>query len=508
MKLQRVKNTINGSFWGIIEKIFNMLLPFIVRTVLIKKIGVDYLGLSSLFTSILQVLSLTELGFGSAVVYSMYKPVADNDERKMSAIVLYLKKVYKIIGISILFIGLCLTPFVPKMINGTIPSDINIYVLFIIYLLNTSVSYFMFSYKSAILSALQLNNIISKVSLITNTLLRILQVIIILITENFYAYVVLIPLLTIINNIIISCIVSKKFPKYLQKCEIDTETKENIKKNIFPLMSTKIASILVNSADTLVISMCLGLSEVAIYNNYYYILNSLMGLLLVIYSAMQAGIGNALMVDSKDKILADFKKFCFINSWLITVCTACLLCLYQTFMELWLGKDMLLSMGMVCLFSLYFYANSIQRIVVIYKDAAGLWKEDMLRCYLSCILNFVVNIATVNYIGLYGVIGSSVVANLIGLPIMGYILYKHVFKISSKSFYFDELKFFVLSLFICLVCFSACFYVPGGIIGLILKGIISFGISNVLLLLFLKKNEQFIISKNWFISKILKKKVS
>ena len=167
----------------------------------------------------------------------------------------------------------------------------------------------------------------------------------------------------------------------------------------------------------------------------------------------------------------------------------------------------MLSFGMVILFCVYFYANTIQRIVVIYKDAAGIWKEDMLRCYLSCGLNLLVNIVTVGYIGLYGVIGSSVAANVIGLPWMAFILYKTVFKESSKEFYLNEIKDAAIAVIVCFLTLTVCNLVPfGGVMGLLVKAAISVILSNLLLFVCYFKSKQFALSKDWVLG-VIKRKV-
>ncbi len=505
--IERTRNTVTGAIWGAVEKASTILLPFIVRTFLIKKLGSEYLGLSGLFSSILQVLNLTELGFGSAAVFVMYKPIADDDYSTTGAILAFLRKVYKLIGLITITAGVVCTPFLKYLITGNVPSDINIYILYYIYIANTAVSYLLFAHKQSLLSALQLNRITSKITFFTNTAMRLCQIAVLVLIPNYYLYIVLMPIFTIVSNISCSVIVDKNYSKWLVYSKLEDSIRHDIKKRIFPLMSTKLAGVLVNAADTLVVSAFLGLTQVAIYNNYYYIMSSVSGFLIVIYNAMQAGIGNALVIDSHEKIMADFKKFCFINNWVVTFCTVCLLCLYQPFMELWVGKDLMLSFGMVILFCVYFYANTIQRIVVIYKDAAGIWKEDMLRCYLSCGLNLLVNIVTVGYIGLYGVIGSSVAANVIGLPWMAFILYKTVFKESSKEFYLNEIKDAAIAVIVCFLTLTVCNLVPfGGVMGLLLKAAISVILSNLLLFVCYFKSKQFALSKDWVLG-VIKRKV-
>lgn len=505
-RIERTKNTVAGAFWGLVEKISSILLPFIVRTVLIKKLGSEYLGLSSLFSSILEVLNLTELGFGSAAVFAMYKPIAEDDYCTTGAILEYLKKIYRLIGVVTIVVGGAFLPFLRYTISNGVPNDINIYLLYMIYVFNTAISYLLYAHKQSLLSALQLNYITNKISFFTNTMMRLCQIVLLLLVPNYYIYVILIPLFTIVSNVVCSFIVDKDYKKWFGYGQLNTTIRDDIKGRLFPLMSTKLATVLVNSADTLVISAFLGLTEVAIYNNYYYIMSSISGFLIVVYGAMQAGIGNALVVDEHEKIIADFKKFQFINNWVVTTFTVCLLCLYQPFMELWVGQKLMLPFDMVILFCIYFYANTIQRIVVIYKDAAGIWREDMLRCYLSCGLNLIINIISVQYIGLYGVIGSSVIANLVGLPWMAYILFKTVFKEKSGKFYLQEVRDACGAIVICFIVLNCCRIVPYGFWGILVRLVICVFLSNLLLLIFNFRSTEFEASKKWIFG-ILKRKV-
>ena len=503
--IERTKNTVTGAIWGILEKVVSIMLPFIVRTVLIRKLGSEYLGLSGLFSSILQVINLTELGFGAASVFAMYKPIAEDDYYTTGAILTYLRKIYKLIGLLTIGIGIISMPFLKYMISGDVPSDINIYILYIIYIANTAVSYLLFAHKRSLLSALQLNSIINKLAFMTNIALYVSQILILFFVPNYYYYIIMLPLFTIISNVCCSVVVDKNYKQWLLYGTLDKSIKDDIKKRLFPLMSTKLAVVLVNAADTLVISAFLGLIEVAIYNNYYYIMNSISGFLLVIYGAMQAGIGNALVVDSSEKIMKDFKKFCFINNWIDTVCTVSLLCLYHPFMELWVGKDMMLSFGMVILFCVYFYTSNIWRVVIIYKDAAGIWREDMIRVYLGSALNLALNIGTIRYIGLYGVIGSSVASNILVVSWMGYILYKSVFQESSKEFYVTLLKDMFIAIIVCVCSYELCKIcnlIDYKLLALFLKGFMCVVLSNAIMYFLYRRNPVYKNSVEWIKSKL------
>ena len=189
MRLERSKNAKRNSFWGLMSSLLSILLPFLVRTILIKELGAEYLGLSGLLTSILTVLNITELGFGTAIVYTMYKPLAEDNVELLCALLNYYRGIYKKIGLLIFAVGLGILPFLDKLISGTIPEDVNIYALYTIYLLNTCLSYWLFAYKGSILVIYQRNDIKSKIGILTTILLRIGQATIVILTHNYYCYV-------------------------------------------------------------------------------------------------------------------------------------------------------------------------------------------------------------------------------------------------------------------------------------------------------------------------------
>ena len=496
-KIERTKNTITGSIWGLIEKLSNILLPFIIRTLLIKKLGAEYLGLSSLFSSILQVLNLTELGFGSAVVFAMYKPIAEDNYDMVGAILSYLRKIYRVIGVVIILIGLGIIPFLDFFISGDVPENINITILYLIYLFNTAVSYILFAHKTSLLLALQCNDVIGEVGFFTNTAMYIIQIIILMSIPNYYVYIAVIPLTTIVANIIRSLIVDRRYKRWLIYGNLDSQVKQQIRSKVWPLMGTKLAVVVINSSDTLVISSFLGLSSVAMYNNYFYIMNSVLGCLMVVYNAMQSGIGNSLVMDSLDKILSDYNKFSFVNNWIITLCSTCLLCLYQPFMKIWVGEGMMLSTTFVALMTLYFYMSAIGKIIVIYKDAAGIWREDMIRCYFTNFLNLAVNIVTVKKFGVYGVIGSSILAVLIAVPWTEKILFKIVFKTGTFKANMTMIRNGMVAIFISCLAYFFTVNLPDGILWLTVRLLMCVIICNSLLFLLFRSTRDYKEMVTW-----------
>lgn len=497
MRIERTKNTINGFVWGATGKIVNMLLPLLIRTVMIYKLGVEYLGLNSLFASLLQVLSLSELGFSYACVFAMYKPISEDDYQTVGSILQYLKKIYNVIGTVVLGIGFLLLPFLDKIISGDIPHNTNVYVLYMIYLFNSALSYYFFAYKSSLLSALQCNAIINKVGLLTNTILRLGQCAVLFVIPNYYVYVLLIPITTLCGNIIKARIVDRRFPHYLVKATIKESVKNDIKRRIVPLLGIKIATVLINAADTLVISAFLGLTETALYNNYFFVMTSVQTIIYEIHSSMLAGVGNSLVVDEKEDTVRKFDMLHFVNAWIVIFITACLVCLYQPFMYIWVGPEHMLPDGMVFLFAAYFFVTTIERIVVVYKDAAGIWKEDMVRCYASCAINIILNIVSVRYLGLYGVIGSSVLVGFVVDPWMGRTIYKILFKKSSKKFYINLVKDFIICVILCFGFSIMCRNIVYNWLGIFIRvAICCIGVNGVLLLIY-KKDSRFEMAWIW-----------
>ena len=337
MKLNRTENSIRNIFWGVISKFVMLFFPFIIRTILIKSLGADYLGLNSLFTSILTVLNLAELGFSSAVVFNMYKPIAENDADTVCALMAYYRKVYHVIGVCVTVVGVALIPFLPHLISGSYPQSINITVLYLLFLANTSVSYFLFAYKNCILSAYQREDVISKITIVLKIVMYAMQMAALLLFHNYYWYVIAMIISTVATNIVTAYYSDKIYPQYQCRGEISEEKRKDIKKNIQGLMVGKVCMVSRNSFDSIFLSMFLGLQTVAIYGNYYYIMSAISGILTILMTSLSAGIGNSIATESMEKNYKDMNKFVFIYAWISGWCAVCLFCMFQTFMEIWMG---------------------------------------------------------------------------------------------------------------------------------------------------------------------------
>lgn len=504
MRFARTKNTLRNIAFGSMNRIIHIVLPFITRTVILYIMGTQYLGLSSLFSSILSFLSLSELGVGTAMVYSMYKPIAENDHKTICALLNLYKKLYHIIGAVILGLGLCLMPFLKILVPEKLPPDINLYLLFFIYLLNAVLSYWLFAYKNALIQAYQRSDINSKIASIVTTVSYAVMLLSLFLTRNYYAYVIWLPIFTIITNILRLHLVNRNFPGLEPEGEVSEDLKKSIFRKTSALIGTKLNTVVLNAADNLVMSAFLGLTTIAMYGNYHYIMTSIIGFLGIAYSSMTAGLGNSLQTDSLETNYRNFEKFSFINSWLVGWCTVCLVCLYQPFMRIWVGEELMFPFYVVLEMGLYFYIYQIRKIPVVYKDAAGIWWEDRFRPYVCMIVNVVLNITLVQIIGISGIILSTVFSLFISIPWENYTIFKFVFHRSSKAYYGKMFLSAGTMLLAGTVTLGLCSLLGDGILTFLVKGCICVIVPNVIFALLNGRRHEFRDAKA-MVQRILKK---
>ncbi len=478
----RTEKASKNSFTGIIQKLVGLLLPFVVRTVLIKKLGIEYLGLNSLFSSILQVLSLSELGFATAITFNLYKPIAENNQEKICALLNAIKKIYHIVGLVILVIGLAIMPFLPHLIEGSYPSDVNLYILYLIFLFNTVISYFLSAHMGMVLNAYQRSDIENIIFLICNSLYYGLQIAVLFIFPNYYLYIVLMPLSTIAINIVRAIVVNKKYPD-LKPCGlISKETKKNILQQVKSLIGHKVCAIIIASTDSIFISAFLGLHLLAIYNNYYYIMSAIIALINVIYTSITPSVGDSILGNDQDKIYKDFKMINFANVWLVAWCSICLLCLYQHFMYLWVGPDLMLPTLTIVIFAIYFYLWKFREALNIYKDATGNWQVDFWRPYIVSVLNLVLDFVLIKYIGINGVLIATIVSlPLFSLPWEIAVMFKHVFKRNPFMYCIKMLLYTLVITGTGVLTYYICSLLPNeGILNFIYKGLICLILPNII----------------------------
>lgn len=494
----RSKNATRNIAFAFLKGILNTVLPFITRTIILYLIGTEYLGVGTLFTSILSVLNLSELGLSAAINYSMYKPIVEDDTATINALLRYYRRLYRIIGIVMLGVGSAIVPLLPVLIKGEPPADLNIVILYFLYLINLVTSYFFAGYRQCLLTSHQRSDIVSKITLTAYVINNVLQIIVLVATRNYYVYAAAPIVGTIFTNVCDLLVTKRMYPEISCKGELDPEIRKGIRKRISGLFGTKLNSIVVHQADILVISAFLGLELVTIYGNYYYLFNSVCAFTLIFFSSLTAGVGNKLVLDSIEENVKLFKNIRFLNVWLVGFCGACFMGLYQPFMRLWVGSDLMLPLPFVILLVVYFYIYEVQRTVLTFKDAAGLWYEDRFRPYVTMAFNIVSNLIMVQFIGIYGIVLSSILAFAISLPWANRVLYVHLFKKNPSENLIALGKYTLVVAAIIAASYGICMLLPEGIIGLILRFIVILVFFNGAFFLFYRNKPEFAFVKRYF----------
>lgn len=463
LRIERITNAKKGITTGVVSKISTHLMPFFVQTALIQGMGMEYVGLQGVFSSILSVLSVAELGIGNAIVYSMYEPISKDNEDEICALLAYYRKIYRIIGFAILLLGILILPFV-GMITGEL-EDVNIYVIFFLYLINAVLSYFLYAYKSSLLVAHQRTDISNNVGTIVCIIMSVAQIMAIMMLKNFYIHLIIAILFTIINNIIISINVDRLFPEYVCKGKISELKYIEIKKNVKGLMIAKVCGTTRNMFDSIFISVFFGVVVAGIYSNYYYVLNAASAILGVIVPAIIGGVGNSIKLDSVEKNLNDMTKIDFVYMIVSGWCAVAMVCLYQPFMSLWAGIENVFAVDIAVLFTLYFYIKQMGNIRAVYSDAAGLFWENRYRTLAEALSNVILNYVLIMIMGVRGV----VIATILTVFFLGFlgsaeVLFRCYFKKGLKKYLLCHLKYFCVTVVIAMITYLVCCLVKGDII--------------------------------------------
>lgn len=480
--------------FGIILKIYQTIAPFIMRTVIIYCLGVQYLGLNGLFASVLQVLNLAELGVGSAMVYSMYRPIAEQDNIMLCALMKLYKLYYRIIGTVIAVAGIVLLPFIPKLVSGDIPDGINLYYLFLLHLGTTVLTYWLLAYKSSILTAYQRTDVISKITIVSNTIQYVLQFLLLVLFKNYYVYLIIALAVQAGTNVASAVVAGRLYPDVEPVGELDKTQVKAINQRIKDLFTAKLGGTLVNSADTIVISAFLGLTTLAIYQNYYFIMTAVIGIVSVIFNSCTAGIGNSLVTESLEKNYFDFRKLTFVINWISIICVSCFACMYQPFMEIWVGKDYMFDMSIVVLFCIYFYLYIVNSVAVVYKEAGGIWHEDRFRPLTGALVNLGINVAFVKIWGVYAVLLSTIISYLVvAMPWLIHNIFSVLFKRKPWRYVRELFINAGITALVALVSYLLCYWIPCyGIAKVISCFVICFIVSNCMVILLCRKTELFV----------------
>lgn len=407
----RTKNTARNIIFGMLNQILALILNFINRTIFIKILGPGYLGINGLFSDILMMLSMADLGFGIAMVYSFYKPLAENNQDKISALILFYKKIYNVIALAVTVLGLTILPFLDYLIklNKPIPY---IKIYYLLFLGNTVISY-LFVYKTSIINADQKNYIISKYQMLINIFRVLFQSIFLLMTKNYFIYLIIQVISTFINNIIASKKADELYP-FIKKFNIKLNKKEkhNIYENMKSVFIYKFSSVLLNGTDNTLISTIIGTIWVGYYSNYTLIINTLNNFINIIYSSATASIGNIIVSEKPEKRFEVFQSMQTISLIISTFATVCLYTMLNNFIYLWLGTKYILNDTILAAIILNFYLGNVLQPIWSYREATGLYIKTKYIMLIAAIENIILSILMGKIIGMAGILFASAISRI------------------------------------------------------------------------------------------------
>lgn len=501
----RTKNTSRNILAGLWNRFSTILLSFVNRTIIIYILGAEFSGLNSLFLSVLGVLSIAELGIDVAIVQSMYKPIAEGDKRRICELLTLYKKSYYIVGLIILGIGLLLIPFIPYLINEELPASVNLYALYILYLINSVLSYFLYAYRESLLYAHQREDISQVIRSVIAIVKNVAQAIVLLIFKQYYAYLIIEISFTIFNNLWIGKETKKRYPEYQCIRGERIKMSEDIKDQLKGLVLGNVCDKARNSLDSIILSAFLGLTVVAIYNNYYYIYSALYGTMLVICNSMSASIGNSIVTETVEKNYDNLQKFSFLMAWIAGWIGICMLCVYQPFMEIWMGKELMLSDFNMMLFCVYFYAINMNNIRNQYISGTGIWWKLKYSNIAEAAGNVVLNIVLGKLFGITGIILATIITIIVfNFLWRTIVLFKTYFVGMSLGEYLRNHGYWI-------ICIFASAWITWKICGMMkftpwiqmfVNGFICVIIPNIVLLILFAKTKQFRSAKQFVMNMV------
>lgn len=489
----RTENSIRNSIFGIGGQLVNTFLSFISRTIFIQILGAEYLGVNGLFSNILSMLSLAELGVGSAIIYNMYKPLAENDEERLKSLMDLYAKAYKIIGIVIAVVGVSIAPYLEYIIKD-VPNIPNLTIIYLMYLMNSVVSYF-YIYKSSIIIADQKNYIITIKQQIFNIVQVALQIIILYITHNYMLYLLIQIICTFSMNLSISKKADKMYPFLIDKNvdKLDNDSKRTIFKHVTATMSHKVGGVVVNGTDNILMSKFVGVYWVGLYSNYLMIISIINRFVGQIFIAITASVGHLNVKESKEKTFDIYKKILFINFWIYGFCSIALLSLFNSFIKIWLGNEFLLKNSIVILIVINFYLMGMRQSTITYNSTLGLFWNDRYKPWIEAIINLIFSILLLKRIGMAGVfLGTFISTVTTSVWVDPYILFKHGFNRSLLEYFRLYIKYGLITIIAAAITYGLNSFIYGdNIFVFFIKCILTFITCNFIFFICTFKTNEF-----------------
>ena len=458
MNESRLRRSGRNIIAGLFQYALNILLVWIGRIIFVNVLSSEYLGINGLFTNIISVLSIADLGLPAAMTYSLYQPLADNDTKKITSLIAFFRNVYIVIAIAVFAIGMSLIPFLDKIVNLETPiQDIEKY--YILILLNTVISY-VYIYRTTLFTADQKNYILQRYIMIFRVITFVAQTIVLLLFHDYFFYLFVSVFVALLSNLFQNRASVREYPYLTDKAApLSLSERKKIWCNVFDLFLYRICGVIQNNTDSILISLFAGTIIVGYYSNYQLIILTLVSILTIVFSGVKASLGNLIFSEAADPSQKQevYWTMELVNYWMVSFCSICLICLFQGFIELSFGEEYLLSFGTVVVIVLNFYTGNIRQPIWAFRETTGIFHETRNVTAVTAVINVILSLLLGYYSGIFGILISTVIARMVYSwwkePM---VLFNGYFGCSSKKYFVNYLIRFVLFVIVCSVCCFLC----------------------------------------------------
>ncbi len=493
MERSRTKNVSINIVFTLFCQILNLVLNFASRTVLIKCMGADYLGVNGLFTNVLTILSFAELGIGNAIIFNMYKPLALGDNDKVASLLSLYRKAYLILVVIVTSLGLLLLPFLDYLIKGTPKVDENISTIYLLYLAGTVFSYIL-AYKKSIIIADQRNYIVIITTECIHFLQVAMQIFVLICYHNFLLFLIIQALCVLFDNCLASIIANKKYPYILKESEplSKNETKE-IFHNVKAMALYKIGSIILNSTSSLLISALISITLVGVVSNYLLLLSACNTILSGITNSFISSIGNLNATSSQEHKYTVFNKIFLITVWLYGFAAIGMILLSKYFIIPWIGEDFVLDLFVVFAIFLGFYVQGVHSVESNFRITMGYFEKAKYSALASSILNIVLALFFYKPLGVAGIFLAAPIARFAAIGLTDtIIIFKDGFNVSPFIYIYKNIGFLLLFTLIALVAYKVNSFISiGGWLGFVTRVLIYSLVFNIIMYLIFKRTKEF-----------------
>ncbi len=485
-------------FTSVVLQMLKIALAFVSRIIFVRILGVSYLGINGLFTNILAILSIADLGMTTVMMYSLYKPLAKGDNERVAAYVRAFKKIYNGIAAIIFILGILLMPFLQYIVN--LPENMDgIYLYYFLILLNVVIGY-LFVYRTTLLQADQKSYIIDVVDMFAQVALFVLQIVVLIFTKNFALYLGLNVISTLVTNIIKSKIVSKKYD-YLKDDapELTKDEKKTLVRNAKDIFLYRIGGVIQTNTDSILTSIFVGTITVGYYSNYMIVISSIVTLMTLIFTSLKASFGSfnsEASIKEQEKMFYNFEDYNFL---LVAFCSVCFFVLFPDFIKICFGEEYLLSIVTAVFIILNFYTSNIRQNLWVYRETTGLFSRVKYTTLVTSLINIVLSILGGYFFGITGIVAATVIARLVYAwwkeP---KVIFNEYFKSSSKKYFYNYIVRLVYTCAVAYVLNIAIQFIKidNQIVQGVVRAIVTAIFAFVLLYLPLMKNDSMKTLKN------------